>query len=97
MTDFIWPSDQARAENDELNRVCEYLEEVLDELDALTEKLAESDHALMQLGRLKARWQADAVSEYAFLHLGGYEQELAEIYAGKLRRQAEARLQTTPA
>ena len=35
MTDFIWPSDQARAENDELNRVCEYLEEVLGERDAL--------------------------------------------------------------
>src|SRR5690554_2947585 len=27
---FVWPSDRARAENDELNRVCEYLEEVLD-------------------------------------------------------------------
>lgn len=35
MTDFIWPSDIARAENDELNRVCEHLEEVLDERDAL--------------------------------------------------------------
>ncbi|MCD1628509.1 DUF551 domain-containing protein [Marinobacter shengliensis] len=30
MTDFVWPSDRTRAENDELNRVCEYLEEVLD-------------------------------------------------------------------
>jgi len=29
--DFVWPSDRARAENDELDRVCEYLEEVLDE------------------------------------------------------------------
>jgi len=28
--DFVWPSDKARAENVELNRVCEYLEEVLD-------------------------------------------------------------------
>jgi len=28
--DFVWPSDKARAENTELNRVCEYLEEVLD-------------------------------------------------------------------
>lgn len=33
MTDFIWPSDAARAESDELNRVCEHLEEVLDALD----------------------------------------------------------------
>jgi len=30
MNDFVWPSDLDRAENDELNRVCEYLEEVLD-------------------------------------------------------------------
>lgn len=30
MDDFVWPSDMDRAENDELNRVCEYLEEVLD-------------------------------------------------------------------
>lgn len=29
--------------------------------DALAEKLAESDHALMQLGRLKAQWQAEAL------------------------------------
>lgn len=28
--DFTWPSDIDRAENDELNRVCECLEEVLD-------------------------------------------------------------------
>lgn len=41
------------------------------------------------LVRLKAGWQAEAVSEYAFHYLGGHEQELAEIYAGKLRRQAE--------
>lgn len=33
MTQFIWPSDADRAENDELNRVCEHLEEVLDERD----------------------------------------------------------------
>lgn len=40
------------------------------------------------LARLKAKWQADAVSEFAFHHLGGYEQEVAEIYASRLRRQA---------
>ena len=31
---FVWPSDRARAENDELNRVCEYLESVLDQAGA---------------------------------------------------------------
>lgn len=35
MSDFTWPSDVARAENDELARVCNYLEDVLDERDAL--------------------------------------------------------------
>lgn len=34
MTNFIWPSDQDRANNDGLNRVCEYLDEVLEELKA---------------------------------------------------------------
>ena len=34
MSDFVWPSDSDRAENDELNRVCEYLEEVLDTQEA---------------------------------------------------------------
>lgn len=31
---FIWPSDADRAENDELNRVCEYAEHLHDELEA---------------------------------------------------------------
>jgi cell division septum initiation protein DivIVA len=35
MSEFIFPSDAARAEHDELQRVCEYLEEVMDERDAL--------------------------------------------------------------
>ena len=34
MTDFVWPSDIDRAENDELNRVCEYAEELRDTLQA---------------------------------------------------------------
>jgi putative intracellular protease/amidase len=34
MTDFVWPSDIDRAENDELNRVCEYAEELYDTLQA---------------------------------------------------------------
>lgn len=35
MTDFIWPSDQSRADSAELNRVCEYLERIWDERDEL--------------------------------------------------------------
>lgn len=30
MNDFLWPSDRDRAENEELNRVCEQLEAVID-------------------------------------------------------------------
>lgn len=41
------------------------------------------------LAHLKAQWQAEAVSEFAFHHLGGLEQEIAEIYASKLRQQNE--------
>lgn len=35
MSDFLWPSDMDRAENEELNRVCERLEEVEAHLDAI--------------------------------------------------------------
>jgi len=41
------------------------------------------------LARLKAEWQAAAISEWAARHLGGHEQELAEIYAAEIRHQAE--------
>ena len=37
--DFVWPSDADRAENDELNRVCEYLEEVLCALEVSNERI----------------------------------------------------------
>ncbi|MCO4319972.1 hypothetical protein [Aliidiomarina quisquiliarum] len=49
MNDFVWPSDVDRAENEELNRVCEYLEEVLDEHETLTGKFQ----------RLNDVWRAD--------------------------------------
>ena len=41
MTDFIWPSDADRAENEELNRVCEYLELVFDERNEYRNHLAQ--------------------------------------------------------
>lgn len=50
---------------------------------------AESGPATQTLDWFKAKWQADAISQYARDHLGGLEQEAAEIYAAKLRRQAE--------
>lgn len=48
-----------------------------------------SDSPQVSLARLKALWQADAVTEFAFHHLGGHEQEVAEIYASRLRQQDE--------
>jgi len=35
MTNFVWPSDADRAESDELNRVCEQLERVMDNSQAI--------------------------------------------------------------
>ena len=37
--EFLWPSNQARADNKELDRVCDYLESVIDERDALESHL----------------------------------------------------------
>jgi hypothetical protein len=36
---FVFPSDQNRADNDELNRVCEALEVALERIDVQNEKL----------------------------------------------------------
>jgi hypothetical protein len=58
MTNFIWPSDQDRADNDELNRVCEHLEAVMGERDALAadraallKELVPCQNVLHQLAR----------------------------------------------
>ena len=41
MTDFLWPSDMDRAESEELQRVCEHLEQVVDERDEYRGHLAQ--------------------------------------------------------
>ncbi|WP_027854407.1 hypothetical protein [Marinobacterium litorale] len=48
MTDFIWPSDLDRAENEELNRVCEYAEELLNEIEWLRDQRDEARETLSQ-------------------------------------------------
>ncbi len=66
MTQFIWPSDQDRASNDELNRVCECLDEALTDKNQLIKaieilqqdvkrKMAERDAALEELGKVENR------------------------------------------
>ncbi|MDN6321031.1 MAG: hypothetical protein L0J77_14840 [Marinobacter sp.] len=72
MNDFVWPSDRDRAENDELNRVCEYAEQLLGALEAAraqgdAEKEAEKEESKgdfplkeESLIRKAARAQGDA-------------------------------------
>ena len=57
--DFVWPSDRARAENDELDRVCEYLEEVLDEQAAR----ASGDDSVAVSMHLVGRRKAESIGE----------------------------------
>jgi len=59
--DFVWPSDRARAENDDLDRVCVQLEETTDQLAAMSTRarmleniisnshLADSPHVMSAL------------------------------------------------
>lgn len=69
MNEFIWPSDRARADNDELDRVCEYLEEVLDEIEGLDELPTQKDATLSE--RIRS---VDKQREYE--RLQGSEQDL---------------------
>jgi hypothetical protein len=59
MSDFVWPSDSHRAENRELDRVCDYLEDTLDKLDALratnSDLLALYESTRVELGKARAR------------------------------------------
>lgn len=44
--EFLWPSDADRAENDELNRVCEHLEYVIDDNDTFRSVLLKTYESL---------------------------------------------------
>ncbi len=58
---FVWPSDAARAENDELNRVCEYAEQLHDNLQAARAEQAGSGEADF---RAEIRTERDPSDEY---------------------------------
>lgn len=45
MDNFIYPSDQSRADNDELNEVCEYAEHLEETIERFQNKLTECDAA----------------------------------------------------
>ena len=59
MSDFVWPSDYARAASRELDRVCDYLEDTLDDLDALratnSDLRALYESTRVELGEARAR------------------------------------------
>lgn len=55
---FVWPSDRARAASEELDRVCDRLEQVMEELDALkayVESQKAKSKARQMAGIAKAR------------------------------------------
>lgn len=98
MSDFIWPSDVARAESDELNRVCEHLEEVWDERDALAAKL--SRHTMDAGHAEQRRAESRAVREAL-----GFEPDADDVSPRDLldaiarlieQKQAEAIFELTP-
>jgi len=57
-TDFVWPSDAARAESDELDRVCEELEAAFDELEA---NRAGSPAAAQLVNKIASLYSGEAV------------------------------------
>lgn len=62
MTDFLFPSDRDRAENDDLNRACEEVENLTGENDVLREKLAQREE---RYGELAAIFRDKIVGEQA--------------------------------
>lgn len=48
-TDFIWPSDADRAENEELDRVCQYAEDLVDRHERKTEVFRRRGHEVRDL------------------------------------------------
>ncbi len=64
MSEFIFPSDQDRADNDELDRVCTALEEVMGERDQLGDALEDITQAAQVEGLHMTGW-ADPVNKAA--------------------------------
>ena len=99
MTDFIWPSDQDRAESEELNRVCEYLEEVLDERDAwqrMSEQYKREAYALAaHVDRMERRGDQMAIELRDWLGSYGPDDEterMLEVWEEAKSRRPEASL-----
>lgn len=66
MFQFVWPSSINRAENDELNRVCEYAEELVAQVDDLTRQLIVLQQHVVSLTQVAslpeiAKWEEKAL------------------------------------
>lgn len=64
MNDFLRPSDMDRAENEELNRVCEHAEELQDEVERLQMQLVACGVVAMANTRETATKQRDMHPDY---------------------------------
>jgi len=70
-TNFIWPSDFDRAESDELNRVCEYAEELWDEagrLQAQIESFKSFTDAMLDISWQGGDADGATIQELALKH-----------------------------
>lgn len=75
MSDFIWPSDLDCAENEELNRVCEQLEAVMDERDALAAYVETLKDALEDITQ---------AAQQEGLHFSGWQEQVSNAVSAML-------------
>lgn len=81
--EFTWPSDAARAQDSELNRVCEHLEDVLDERDQLIASNAEEAY---QEGYEDAGSHMRSRG-YEYIQDGGNSVKHAKQYANRIKNE----------
>jgi hypothetical protein len=72
MNEFVWPSDFDRAESDELNRVCEYAEELWDEVERLRARLSAGVEPRPNITRPRSG-ASQAAQWFAYCPDGGFE------------------------
>ena len=66
MTDFVWPSDNDRAESPELERVCDYLEDTLDRLEATEERIRVQNDKIDSMARVVGVVNASGLVRYCY-------------------------------
>mgnify|MGYP006928987892 CR=1 FL=1 len=84
LPEFVWPSDQSRADDPELDRVCEHLEAVHHHCEALAARLARLEAAT------RAMNQGIGVTSEVRAALAASPQESQSYLEGTLRQAATA-------